>query len=203
VLREAILTLSLKEGERLVERELIDRLGVSRTTVREALRELESEALVEVIPQRGAIVRVVSPAEAADLYGARMAIESLVVGRFIQRADDGTVRELVDAIESYALRAGPSYDVVEMLAAKDDFYRVLRVGASSPALGDLLDGLRARIRVLQARSLSQKGRRAASAAELRRLGQAIAARDEDLAKRLCTEHVQAAQHAGLSADVPT
>jgi len=75
VLREAILSLSLREGERLVERELIDRLGVSRTTVREALRELESEGLVEVIPQRGAVVRTVSPADAADLYGARIAID--------------------------------------------------------------------------------------------------------------------------------
>lgn len=197
VLRDAILTLNLREGERLVERELIERLGVSRTTVREALRELESEGLVEVIPQRGAVVRVLSPSEAVDLYGARLAIETLVVGKFIQRADDATVRDLVDAIETYALRAGPSYEVVHMLAAKDDFYRILRKGAASPALGDLLDGLRARIRVLQARSLSQPGRRAASASELRGLGQAIAARDEVLAKRLCADHVQAAEQTAL------
>ena len=198
VLREAILSLSLREGERLVERELIDRLGVSRTTVREALRELESEGLVEVIPQRGAVVRTVSPADAADLYGARIAIETLVVGRFIQRAEDATVRDLVDAIETYALRAAPAYGVMDMLAAKDDFYRILRHGASSPALGALLDGLRARIRVLQAHSLSQPGRRAASAAELRGLGRAIAARDEALARRLCADHVQAAQHASVA-----
>jgi DNA-binding GntR family transcriptional regulator len=197
VLREAILSLSLREGDRLVERELIDRLGVSRTTVREALRELESEGLVEVIPQRGAVVRTLSPTDAADLYGARQAIETLVVDRFIQRADDATVRELVDAIETYAHRAGLSYDVLDMLEAKDEFYRVLHVGASSPALANLLDGLRARIRMLQAHSLSQPGRRARSASELRGLGQAIAERDAVQAKRLVSEHVHAAQQAGL------
>jgi DNA-binding GntR family transcriptional regulator len=201
VLREAILSLKLREGERLVERQLIGRLGVSRTTVREALRELESEGLVEVIPQRGAVVRTVDPAEAADLYGARVAIETLVVSRFIERAADSTVRDLVDAIESYTLRAGPAYDVIDMLAAKDDFYRVLREGAASPALGDLLDGLRARIRMLQARSLSQPGRRAESAAELRQLGQAVAARDSRLAAQLYTDHVHAAERTGLGQDI--
>jgi DNA-binding GntR family transcriptional regulator len=202
VLREAILSLKLREGERLVERQLIDRLGVSRTTVREALRELESEGLVEVIPQRGAVVRTVDPAEAADLYGARVAIETLVVSRFIERAEDAAVRDLVDAIESYTLRAGAAYDVIDMLAAKDDFYRVLREGAASPALGDLLDGLRARIRVLQVRSLSQPGRRAQSAAELRQLGQAVAARDSRLAAQLYTDHVHAAERTGLGQDLP-
>ena len=200
VLRDAILSLKLREGERLVERELIDRLGVSRTTVREALRELESEGLVEVIPQRGAVVRTVDPSEAADLYGARVAIETLVVSRFIERAGDADVRELVDAIETYALRAGATYDVVDMLAAKDHFYQVLRRGAASPALGDLLDGLRARVRVLQVRSLSQPGRRNQSATELRRLGQAIAARDTALAETLCMDHVHRAERAALGAD---
>ena len=55
-LREAILDFELRPGQRLIERELIERLGVSRTTVRESLRELDSEGLVTVVPQRGAVV---------------------------------------------------------------------------------------------------------------------------------------------------
>src|SRR4051812_46590318 len=55
-LRQAILDFHLKPGQRLVERELIEQLGVSRTTVREALRELTSEGLVTVVPQKGAVV---------------------------------------------------------------------------------------------------------------------------------------------------
>src|SRR5690348_15344785 len=76
-LRQAIVERELPPGQRLVERELVDRLQVSRATVRESLRELEAEGLVTVIPQRGAVVATISLQEAADIYEARAAIESL------------------------------------------------------------------------------------------------------------------------------
>ena len=58
----------LAPGQRLTERELIDRVGVSRTVIREALRQLESEGLVETVPNKGPVVRALSRAEAVDLY---------------------------------------------------------------------------------------------------------------------------------------
>ena len=66
-LRQAIVERELPPGQRLVERELVDRLQVSRATVRESLRELEAEGLVTVIPQRGAVVASISLQEAADI----------------------------------------------------------------------------------------------------------------------------------------
>jgi len=199
LLRNAILSFSLPEGERLVERELIERLGVSRTTVREALRELESEGLVEVIPQRGAVVATISASDAADLYAARVAIEELVVRRFIERADDETVQQLVDAVERYATVAVTASDVIDMLKGKDEIYAVLGRGAGSPALWQLLTGLQARVQVLRARSLSQPGRPAESAEELRGLAAAIVARDADQACLMCSKHVRAAAATGLPA----
>src|SRR5256885_12198463 len=68
VLRQAILDFRLKPGQRLIERELIEQIGVSRTTIREVLRELTAEGLVTTIPQKGAIVVVPTPGEAADLF---------------------------------------------------------------------------------------------------------------------------------------
>lgn len=199
VLRNAILSLSLAEGERLVERELIERLGVSRTTVREALRELESEGLVEVIPQRGAVVSTISTRDATDLYAARVAIEELVVRRFIERADDATAQELLRVVEAYAKVATDDHEVPEMLAAKDEFYAVLGRGADSPALSQLLTGLQARVRVLRARSLSQPGRPVESARELEKLVAAMVARDADTATQLSGGHVRAAAATGLPA----
>ncbi|MFI5953934.1 GntR family transcriptional regulator [Cryptosporangium sp. NPDC051539] len=196
-LRNAILSLALPEGERLVERELIERLGVSRTTVREALRELESEGLVEVIPQRGAVVASITPADAADLYAARVAIEALVVRHFVERADDETVDELVAAVDAYAEIADDDHEVPEMLTAKDVFYGVLGRGAASPALWQLLSGLQGRVRVLRARSLSQPGRPVQSAEELKALARAIRMRDAELAARRCSDHVHAAADTGL------
>ena len=198
-LRRAILSLSLKEGDRLIERELIDRLAVSRTTVREALRELEAEGLVEVIPQRGSVVATISESDADDLYAARTALEALVVRRFIERADDSAVQDLVDAVEEYAAVATDDRDVVDMLQTKDRFYEALRRGADSPALWQVLSGLQARVRFLRARSLSVPGRPAASAEELRTLAAAIRDRDADLAADLCSSHVRAAAATGLPA----
>jgi len=66
ILRREIVEMRLHPGQRLVERELIERIGVSRTTIREALRELASEGLVTTIPQKGAIVAIPSPKEAAS-----------------------------------------------------------------------------------------------------------------------------------------
>ena len=199
VLRSAIMSQNLAEGERLVERELIERLGVSRTTVREALRELESEGLVDVIPQRGAVVATISPTDARDLYDARVAIEAVVVRRFVERADDDAVADLVAAVEAYAAVADDDHEIPEMLAVKDDFYAALAQGANAPALSQLLMSLQARVRVLRARSLAQPGRPRASAEELRELVDAIKDRAADRAAELCSAHVQTAAKTGLSA----
>jgi DNA-binding GntR family transcriptional regulator len=198
-LRGAILSMDLPEGERLVERELIERLGVSRTTVREALRELESEGLVEVIPQRGAVVATISTLDAQDLYDARVAIEALIVRRFVERAEDASVDKLKQAVEGYALVADDDHEITQMLAAKDEFYATLIEGALAPALSQLLMSLQARVRVLRARSLAQPGRPAASSEELRSLARAIGDRDAEGAARLCAVHVQAAAESGLTA----
>lgn len=198
-LRQAILSLALPPGHRLVERELIERLGVSRTTVREALRELESEGLVTVIPQRGAVVASLSVREAADLYEARLSIEVLVVRLFVERATDGAIAKLRAAAEEFAAVGERTGDIHQMLAAKDQFYGVLVEGIGSPPLQQLLSGVQARVRRLRATSLSQSGRSTQSADELRELVEAIAVRDADAAERLCAKHVRAAASTGLDA----
>src|ERR671930_1642149 len=77
VLRQAILDFRFKPGQRLIERELIEQIGVSLTTVREVLRQLAAEGLVTTIPQKGAIVASPSRADAEDLYEVRAALEAL------------------------------------------------------------------------------------------------------------------------------
>lgn len=198
-LRNAIVSLELPPGYRLRERELIERLAVSRTTVREALRELESEGLVTVIPQRGAVVATLSARETADLYEARVAIEALVVRRFVERAPDPAIAELREAVEEFTTLSERGGEIREMLAAKDRFYDVLVRGASSPPLQQLLGSLQARVRQLRATSLSQDGRPKQAAQELRELLEAIAARDVDAAERLSSAHVRAAASTGLGA----
>lgn len=196
-LRRAIIDFQLKPGQRLVERELIEQLGVSRTTIREALRELASEGLVDVIPQRGAVVATPTFDDAADLYEVRAALESLVVQRFVERATDGQVARLRAAVERFGDVALRTSDIADILATKDQFYVVLIEGAGSSALQLLLEGIQARVRVLRATSLSEQGRTLEAVRELHAIVDAIARRDTPLASRLTAAHIRAASRSAL------
>lgn len=201
-LRRAILEFHLRPGERLVERELMERLGVSRTTVREALRQLTSEGLVTVVPQKGARVSSPSPHEAQDLYDIRASLESLVVRRFVQRATDEQVARLVGTVDEFERVVLETGDVEQALAAKSGFYVVLLEGADSAPLSQLLESIQARVQVLRVTSLSQRGRLKAVIAELRDIVQAIEARNAERAARLCAEHIDMAARTALGS-LPT
>lgn len=196
-LRAAILEFQLKPGQRLVERELMEQLGVSRTTVREALRELTSEGLVTVVPQRGAVVATPTPDDAVDLYEVRAALESLVVQRFVERASDEQVLRLDAAVQGFQDASIRTADIRQILAAKDLFYVVLIEGAASAALQQLLEGIQARVQVLRATSLSEEGRTFAAVRELRAIVDAIKERDAPLAAQLTADHIRAAAATAL------
>jgi len=197
-LRQAIMDFQLKPGQRLVERELIEQLGVSRTTIREALRELASEGLVTVVPQRGAMVSAPSLEEAIDLYEVRAALESLVVQHFVEHASDDEVQRLVTTVENLAVVTARTDDVKELLAVKDKFYAVLIAGAKSAALQQLLEGIQARVQVLRATSLSEAGRSSEAVTELRAIAAAIRDRNAGLASQLTAAHVRKASITALN-----
>lgn len=196
VIRSAILDFRLKPGQRLVERELIEQLGVSRTTVREVLRQLTTEGLVTVIPQKGAIVTAPSPEEAKDLYEMRAALEALAVRRFVERATPEDIRRLREAFSGMERVLAEDGDIHAHLAAKDEFYAVLL--GSSPSIEQVLGGLQARVRFMRATSLGAPGRRAEAVSEIRPVVEAIEAGDADRAAEACVRHVQHAAAIGLS-----
>jgi DNA-binding GntR family transcriptional regulator len=197
-LRQAIVDFQLVPGQRLVERELIESLGVSRTTIREALRELASEGLVTVVPQRGAIVSVPSLDDAMDLYEVRASLESLIVQRFVERASDDQVVRLRRAVEAFAEVVRSGAEVRDILAAKNEFYVVLIAGASSNAVQQLLEVIQARVQALRATSLAEPGRAPDVVGELRAVVDAIADRDGARASELMAAHVRTAARTALS-----
>lgn len=93
-LRDAIISSQLKPGQRLVERELCQALDVSRTSVREALRHLESEGLVQYVGQRGPSVSVLSQQDIKNIYELRAALEGLAGELFCERASDHQINLL-------------------------------------------------------------------------------------------------------------
>lgn len=144
-LRQAIIDGRFRPGQRLTERELTDSMGVSRTLVREAFRQLESEGLITVIPNRGPIVRELSADEIQDLYAIRAVLEGLAARTFTEKADDKGLQLLgkavADAIAAY--RAG---DPAGALEGKNRFYDILVDGAGSQSLSTMLATLHTRIR---------------------------------------------------------
>ncbi|TAJ50300.1 MAG: GntR family transcriptional regulator [Herbiconiux sp.] len=197
-IRQAILDFSLQPGQRLVERELMERLEVSRTTIREAIRELSAEGLVTVVPQKGAIVTAPSLEDAVDLYEVRASLESLVVQRFVERATDDQVVRLAGAVDYLESVTTATTAIREVLRAKDRFYVVLIEGARSAALQQLLESIQARVQVLRATSLSESGRPLEVVRELRAIVDAVARRDAPAASALCAIHIRSASVTALA-----
>jgi GntR family transcriptional regulator, trigonelline degradation regulator len=195
-LREAILNRTFEPGERLRERELTELTGVSRTVVREALRQLESEGLVVLIPNVGPVVARITALEANDLYEVRAVLEALAARRFATEADEAEIDELVATVDAIE-RVAKSGEIGELLACKEAFYGVLLRGASNAVLSAQLGSLRARIGYLRATSFQRPERSSETVAELRALLAAIRRRDPDAAAELSRKHVEKAAEAAL------
>ena len=147
-LRDAILSLHFKPDQHLVERDLCEKTGVSRTSVREALRQLEAEGLVERRGNRGLFVTSVTAEEAQQIYEVRAALESEMARLFAERADAQDLHALEGAFRQLA-KAGQRDNVRAYVSAYDRFYDVLLQGSDNELARRLLRTLRARITYLR------------------------------------------------------
>lgn len=191
-LRNAIIEGRLAPGARLVERELIQMTGVSRTVIREALRQLESEGLIDIIANKGPIVRKLTLEEAKDLYLIRSVLEGLAARMFVASATDADVARLKRALEATAAAYKKS-DPEHILDAKNRFYDVLVGGANSETLSAMIATLHARIRRWRALGLAHprrsRDRSQESVRALRSLVAAIEARDGGRAEEIARGEV--------------
>lgn len=195
LLREAISNGDFPPGERLMEKTLCDRYAVSRTVVREALRHLEAEGLVDMVAHRGPVVRVLSAQEADSLYEVRGALEGLAGQLFAERAGAAQRERLVQALDQVRTAVGNG-SRPELLAAKSLFYDVLTEGAGNPVIRSSLRTVRAQIRMLRGVSLRAKGRLPHMLRELEEIVDAAAVRrDPEAARLACAGHVAAAGRA--------
>jgi DNA-binding GntR family transcriptional regulator len=192
VLRQSIITGRLQPGSRLVERELVSMMGVSRTVIREALRQLESEGLVAVIANKGPIVRELTLAEARDLYSIRAVLEGLAARLFTENAKDDEVKSLERELDAVAQAyEGGERDLI--LESKNRFYEILFEGAGSESLSSMIGLLHVRIWRWRALGLGHPRRSdqrwTASVERLRELVRAIKKRDATIAEAILREEV--------------
>lgn len=191
--REAIASGALAPGRRLTERELMELTGVSRTSIREAVRRLQSLGLMETTPTRGVRVAVLGKAEVQHIFEVRDALEPAAAELFVYRATDEEVEELAAQV------VPPDAELQRRLDAVWRFDEILRTGCRNPLLQAILEPLHARIHALRRLSLTIPGRQDASTQEYLELVAAVRDRSPERAAEAAHRHVRAACQAALEA----
>jgi DNA-binding GntR family transcriptional regulator len=196
-LRYAIAVGRFNGGDRLPERMLCEMTGVSRTLVREALRQLESEGLIEVVPNRGPVVARITADQAEGIYQVRAELEGLACELFAKKANAEQKDNLAAAFKNLK-NSFKDRDPLARLRAKNHFYDCLVEGSGNQALGDSLRMLNTRIMLLRATSLRAPGRATASLLELTAVMKALAAKSGKRARKLAERHVHSAAEAAIT-----
>jgi len=188
-LREAIMNGDMAPGQRLVEAEIAEMLGVTRASVRAALIDLSAEGLVERIPNRGARVRAVSAEEAVAITECRMVLEGLCAAKAAEHASDAQVERLTAIGERMSLAVGEGEPLKYSSLNRELHMLVYEISGQAVA-ADLLQRLHAQIVRHQFRLSLRPGRPHVSLPEHLAIINAIAARDPDAAEAAARQHMR-------------
>jgi len=191
-LREAIIEGRFGPGERLMEVQLADEMGVSRTPVREAIRKLELEGFVVMIPRKGAYVASYSVKDIVDVFEVRTALEGLAAGLAAERVTPDELEEMERAVlQIYEVSHGNNLDV---LVAKDtEFHDLIYKASRNQRLVQIITHLKEQIQRFRTTSLAVPGRSKDAVEEHRGIVEAISDRNVELATALAREHIENAE----------
>jgi len=198
-LRTFITDGTFRPGDRMTERELCERLRVSRPSVREALRQLEAEGLIDILPNRGPVVRKITAADVLELWEVRVALETLIARRFAIHGTEEQIEHLEEAIRDFDM-ALKSQDVSVIKSSKAVLWETFSAGANNSMLAAYFRQVNVRLSFLWSSSLRFPGRPAESISEFFSLLAAIRSRNADASQAaivLHNEHARAIAMYGL------
>lgn len=190
-LKDAILEGKIKPGERLVERDIAEKFNASRTPIREALRKLESEGLLQYVPRKGDIVRAIDQDEVRETYAIRKALECLAIESAVQRLTPQFAAELARIIEQ-TRQADKNKDIDGVMQGLSDFDAAV-LNHAGPMLKSFIQTLQESLRRYRRINLAGAPRRESAISEHAKIAEAIAAGDVEGAKRAVCEHIDSAQ----------
>lgn len=190
-MRRAIIGGLFEPGERLVERTLCDQLGVSRSVIREVIRHLEAEGLVEMLAKQGPIVAKLEWDDARQIYEIRAALESTAVADCARLAGPEIKAQLRKAISELE-RTSKQNSPVGILDATTEFYKIVFEAGGHNIAWEIVSRLNSRISRLRVMTLSTSNRMASGPLQIRKIFAAIDANDVDEAAAACKAHVEAA-----------
>ncbi len=190
-LREDILSGVYQEHDELREITIGEELGVSRTPVREALRQLELEGLVKIIPNKGAYVTGITLKDVADIYKIRSMLEGMCARWATKYITEKQIEELEEVLllSEFHLRkrSGEQADQVTELDGK--FHRILYEASNSRILEHVLSDFHKYVQMARAMSVGEKNRAEKSIQEHREILEAIQKHDGELAEKLANRHI--------------
>ncbi|CAA7599888.1 GntR bacterial regulatory protein HTH signature [Acididesulfobacillus acetoxydans] len=190
-MREAIISGVLKPGERLMEIQLAEEMGVSRTPVREAIRKLELEGFVVMIPRKGAYVAGVSLKDVADVFEIRAALEGLAAGLAAERVTD---EELEQMERILLFHEGQETTLEKVVESDTDFHALVYEASRNARLVQILGNLREHFQRFRSTSLAVPGRVKVAVEEHRAIVEALVQHDVAEAQELATQHIVTAEN---------
>ena len=190
-LEEEILTGVLTRGTALTEKKLTERLGVSRTPVRAALKRLSEEGLVQSTPNKGAVVIGINMEDLIDIYNIRMRLEGLASFYSAERISEEDLKRLRQSVElsEFYIEKRDTENLKELDSA---FHSIIYRASGNRLLSKTLSELHHKIKAYRKLSLNSEQRLAESVREHREIYLAIEARDALLADRLTSLHIEKA-----------
>lgn len=187
-MREAIIDGHFAPGERLIERPLCDQLGVSRTVIRETIRTLEAEGLVEALPNRGPRVAILTRDQAQQIYALRVLLESAAAAACAERQGADFGPKLTAALGSIAAKMGDT-EWADLLQATTHFYDLIFHEAGHTIAWDIVQRLNGRISRLRALTIAARDRERPGLFHMTAIHDAILAHDPAAARQAVAAHI--------------
>ncbi len=187
-LRQAILKGELEPGERLMEIQLAERLGVSRTPIREAIRKLELEGLVLMIPRKGAEVAKISARSLRDVLEVRRALEELAIELACQRMSEEDVGNLQKAQEDFK-KAIAEGDAMKIAETDEHYHDVIYEGTQNAKLIQMLNNLREQMYRYRLEYIKDEDKRKILVLEHEKILKTVRERKVAEAKEAVREHI--------------
>lgn len=190
-IREDILNGKYKERDELRENTIGKELGVSRTPVREALRQLELEGLVSIIPNRGAYVTGISHKDIWDIYMIRSMLEGLCARWAAEHITDAQLDELEETIllSEFQMKKESGFSPEQVAALDGRFHSILYEASGSRILDHVLTDFHNYVQTARKSSIVSEDRARKSIREHRQILRAIRDRDPEMAEQLANEHI--------------
>ena len=188
-LRQAILKGELKPGERLMEIALAEKLGVSRTPIREAMRKLELEGLVVMIPRRGAQVANITEKDLNDVLEVRIALENVAIEKACTRMSEEDMGRLWLAAKEFE-RTMAEGNLVRLAEADVEFHEIIYRASDNKRLNQVLNNLREQIYRYRVEYLKEEETRNVLVKEHEELTKAIRQRDVKKAQEISFRHIE-------------